>query len=120
VRLETIDLGIEMSARERARVVRSLAAALNGYADRMRLVRVRLFRAGRRGMVRCKIRAWHGADPTIVVSAVRPTVEEAVVEAAENLDHAIRRRSGRGAGHTRRRSLQKPPRRARGQGGGAA
>jgi hypothetical protein len=93
MRLETIDRGADLSIRDRARVARSITAALDRYEDRVHRVRVRLFRAGRR-MVRCKIRTWFGPGPTIVVSSVCPTIGEAVDEAAETLRQAISRRRG--------------------------
>ena len=108
-----IDLRIEMNARDGAQVARSLAAFLDEYTARMRFIRVRLFRAGRRGMVRCKIRAWQDTEPTIVVSAARSTIDEAVVEAAESFERMIGRRNTRANELAERRRIQKASRRLR-------
>ena len=119
MRLETIDMGLEMSACDRERATRSIRAFLVEHAEAMRLVRIRLYRAGRKGMVRCKLRAWQEAGPTVVVSSVRPTLDEAVAEAAENLERAIDRRAAQIAEQDLRRRAQRVPRRLRAQMGGS-
>jgi methylmalonyl-CoA mutase cobalamin-binding subunit len=112
-------MGLEMSARERERVARSIRAFLDEHADTMRLVRIRLYRAGHKGMVRCKLRAWQEAGPTVVVSSVRPTLDEAVVEAAENLERAIDRRAAKAGEQVLRRRVQRVSRRLHAQMGGS-
>jgi hypothetical protein len=93
MRLETIDRGIALTKKDQAHVSRALQTALDQYMETISLVRVRLLRAGTD--VRCKMRAWCGAGPTIVATSVRPTTGDAVDATADTLQRAIRRRTGR-------------------------
>lgn len=93
MRLETIDRGIALSPADAAHVERAVSAALDQYLTSIQLLRVRLLKAG--SQVRCKMRAWCGPGPTIVVTSVRPTTGEAIDASVDTLQRAIRRRSGR-------------------------
>jgi len=92
MRLETIDRGITLTRQDEVHVARALRAALDQYMEAISLVRVRLLKAG--ADVRCKMRAWCGPGPTIVVASVRPTIGEAVDAAVATLQRAVRRRKG--------------------------
>ena len=90
---ETIDRGIVMDDGNRKHLARAIEAGLNRHAQSIRLVRIRLVPAGSR--VRCRMRAWCGPGPTVVVSSARPSIGEAVDSAVATLERAIRRRKER-------------------------
>lgn len=91
--LETIDRGIDLGPEDSAHVSRAVRAGLDQYSTIVQLLRVRLLKAGVN--VRCKMRAWCGPGPTIVVAEVRPSAGEAIDAAVDTLQRAIRRKRGR-------------------------
>lgn len=93
--IETRSLGVSRSAALKHDARRALDAALDRFEARVHRVRVRFIGAPGGTNVTCRIRAWCGPGPTIVVEANAASFQEAVQTAAECLNRAVQRRWAR-------------------------
>lgn len=106
MQLELRELGGSVRGELEHDVRNAVGAAVDRFVDRIGLLRVRAFTASS-WLEGCRMRAWCGGGPTIVVEAVAPSSRAAIYAAADLLDGALRRRMSGKRSRRRRGAARK-------------